>query len=416
MNPESTFLIALGQALATMALYGEGHPARERALAVSFEQLLALTAANPCVEYSFLGREAVVGNRVMHELGTWDWGAKLCAARIERIEIDADVTREAYDQFIDELYGQVAGRCVDTAEMRFIVRPPIRFGRLAVRSPDDAASSDIGELGPRPGGTDGTTAAVALSLAEEIAAVRWVHDEVQRSGRIPMSEAETVVRSLSTAMHQNERMLVPLLQLKEYDQYTTTHACNVAVLSMALAERLGLAPAEVRAVGIAGMLHDIGKIAIPRDLLIKPGRFTDEERQVVQRHPVEGAKMIMGRERGLGLAAVVAYEHHVYLNGGGYPSMRYPRACHFASRIVHVCDIYDALCTNRPYRQAWEPDQTLAYLVEQAGRELDPEIVKAFCDMIGEAQVQRMALEADAAAVPAETGDLPAAPLVQPAQ
>lgn len=209
-------------------------------------------------------------------------------------------------------------------------------------------------------------------------------------------------------------MLVPLLQLKEYDQYTTTHACNVAVLSMALAERLGLAPAEVRAIGIAGMLHDIGKISIPRDLLVKPGRYTDEERAVVQKHPVEGAKMIMAKERGLGLAAVVAYEHHVYLNGGGYPSMRFPRAAHFASRIVHVCDIYDALTTNRPYRQAWEPEQALAYLVEQSGRELDPEIVKAFCEMITEAQVQRLALEPEPTAPPA--ADLPAAPLVQHAR
>ncbi len=415
MNPESTFLIALGQALATMALYGEGHPARERALAVSFEQLLALTATNPCVEYSFLGREAVVGNRVMHELGTWDWGAKLAAARIERIEVDADVTHEAYEQFIEELYAQLGGRCFDTSETRFLVRPPIRFGRLAIRSGEEGRA-DIGDLGPCPGDAETSTAVVALSLAEEIAAVRWVHDEVQRSGRIPMDEAETVVRSLSSAMHQNERMLVPLLQLKEYDQYTTTHACNVAVLSMALAERLGLAPAEVRAIGIAGMLHDIGKIAIPRDLLVKPGRFTDEERAVVQQHPVEGAKMIMAKERGLGLAAVVAYEHHVYLNGGGYPSMRFPRACHFASRIVHVCDIYDALSTHRPYRQAWAPEQALAYLVEQSGRELDPEIVKAFCDMIGEAQVQRMALEADAPVPEAPAEEIPAAPLVQHAQ
>lgn len=415
MNPESTFLIALGQALATMALYGEGHPARERALAVSFDQLLALTATNPCVEYSFLGREAVVGNRVMHELGTWDWGAKLAAARIERIEIDADVTREAYEQFIEELYGQLVGRCFDTTETGFLVRPPIRFGRLSVNG-EQAGRSDIGDLGPRPGDTETSAAVIALSLAEEVAAVRWVHDEVKRSGRIPMDEAETVVRSLSSTMHQNERMLVPLLQLKEYDQYTTTHACNVAVLSMALAERLGLAPAEVRAIGIAGMLHDIGKIAIPRDLLVKPGRFTDEERAVVQQHPVEGAKMIMAKERGLGLAAVVAYEHHVYLNGGGYPSMRFSRACHFASRIVHVCDIYDALSTHRPYRQAWEPEQAVAYLVEQAGRELDPEIVKAFCDMIGEAQIQRMALEADAAVPAPPPEELPSAPLVQQAR
>ena len=94
--------------------------------------------------------------------------------------------------------------------------------------------------------------------------------------------------------------------------------------------------------------------------------------------------------------------------------MRFPRAAHFASRIVHVCDIYDALTTNRPYRQAWEPDQALAYLVEQSGRELDPEIVKAFSEMITEAQVQRLALESEPS--PAAAAELPAAPLVQHAR
>jgi len=161
---------------------------------------------------------------------------------------------------------------------------------------------------------------------------------------------------------------------------------------MGVAERLGFSPAEVRSFGVAGLLHDIGKVAIPHDLLIKPGRYTDDERKVIQRHPIEGARMILERDRGLGLAAVVAYEHHIFLNGEGYPALVFARACHYASRIVHVCDVYDALCTDRPYRAAWHPEQALAYLHEQAGRELDPEVVHAFAEMIGEALVQRLPL------------------------
>jgi putative two-component system response regulator len=190
---------------------------------------------------------------------------------------------------------------------------------------------------------------------------------------------------------------------------------------MGLSERLGLSPAEVRAVGVAGLLHDIGKIAIPYDLLVKPGRYTDDERKVIQRHPIEGAKMILERERGLGLAAVVAYEHHIFLNGQGYPAIRYARACHLASRIVHVCDIYDALCTDRPYRQAWEPDQALAYLQEQAGRELEPDLVRAFTEMVNDALMKRLPMDEPTPAEPANDAaagqaELPApAPLVQPA-
>ncbi len=132
-----------------------------------------------------------------------------------------------------------------------------------------------------------------------------------------MGEVEAVVRSLSVAMQMEHRMLLPLLDLKRFDQYTTTHACNVSVLAMGLAERLGLGREEVRSFGVAGLLHDLGKIRIPKEILTKPGKLSDEERAVIQAHPVEGARIVLSRERGLGVAAVVAYEHHVCIDGGG---------------------------------------------------------------------------------------------------
>ena len=97
---------------------------------------------------------------------------------------------------------------------------------------------------------------------------------------------------------------------------------------------------------------------------------------------MEGARIVLSRERGLGVAAVVAYEHHVCIDGGGYPSFRFTRNCHYASRIVHVCDIYDALCTNRPYRDAWEPEKALTYLESRAGTEVDSDITRVFCEMV----------------------------------
>jgi putative nucleotidyltransferase with HDIG domain len=191
-------------------------------------------------------------------------------------------------------------------------------------------------------------------------------------------EAEAVVRSLSVAMQAERHMVVPLLQLKEFDQYTTTHALNVAVLSMALAQALGVPKRHVRAIGVAGLLHDIGKIRIPLEVLTKPGKLNDEERRIMNQHPVDAAKIIMESEEELELAAVVAYEHHIMLNGGGYPTVHYSRECTLASRLVHVCDVFDALSTKRPYRDAWPLEKVLAYMVERAGTEFDPDLVAAF--------------------------------------
>jgi putative nucleotidyltransferase with HDIG domain len=225
-------------------------------------------------------------------------------------------------------------------------------------------------------------ATISYSLGEEAESIQSMHRDVLERGRLPLAEAEAVVRSLSMAMHGDQQMILPLLQLREFDEYTTTHSLNVSVLVMALAESLQLAQQDVRAFGIAGLLHDLGKVNIPIDILNKPGKLTDQERQVMQQHPVAGAKLILESGRKLDLAATVAHEHHIMINGQGYPTRHYHRPCHKASNLVHVCDVYDALRTKRPYRDAWEAERVLTYIEERAGSEFEPEIAAAFVKMM----------------------------------
>jgi len=254
-----------------------------------------------------------------------------------------------------------------------------------VRSGDGMEAESAERLVLQPAEDDGA----APVLDAEAEAIQWMHREVQQLGRLPLLEAEAVVRSLSLAMHAQSQIRLPLLQLKSFDQYTTTHSSNVAVLAMGLAEYLGLGSREIRQFGVAGLLHDLGKVRIPKEILVKPGKLSDEEREVMQQHPVDGARLILQRESRLETAAFVAYEHHIMIDGGGYPRLRYPRDCHYASKLVHVCDVYDALCTDRPYRAAWESSRTLTYLAERASREFDPEIVETFTQMIQQSEQSR---------------------------
>jgi putative nucleotidyltransferase with HDIG domain len=209
-----------------------------------------------------------------------------------------------------------------------------------------------------------------------------LQQEVSSGGALPLAEAEAVVRSLAVAMHGGRQVMMPLLQLKEFDQYTTTHSLNVAVLSMALAEYQGLPASDVRSFGIAGLLHDIGKIKIPIEVLTKPGKLSDEERALMNQHPAAGARLLLERAEELDLAVVVAYEHHIMIDGGGYPALHYRRDCHAASKLVHVCDVYDALRTRRPYREAWSFDKTLGYLEERRGVEFDADLCTSFVRMM----------------------------------
>jgi putative nucleotidyltransferase with HDIG domain len=372
MSEPVRFLSSLAQALSTMALYGPGHPAREKALDNGYEQLVALQRHDPTARFSFLGAEVIYGERAVRELREWDWGARLAAAGIQRIELLPGISREEYETFLGDVMARLTMTSVDTSEARQTRTSNIRYGTVGVRGTTGMTAPD--EALP--------TATIKYTLGEEAAAVRWLHGEVEHRGELPLVEAEAVVRSLSVAMHGESQVVIPLLELKEFDQYTTTHSMNVSVLSMALAEFMELGKRDVRAYGVAGLLHDLGKVRIPREILVKPGRLTPDERAIMNRHPADGARIIFASDKQLDLAAVVAYEHHIMLNGGGYPSLHYGRECHRASRLVHVCDVYDALRTRRPYRDAWESERALSYIESRAGTEFDPDVAAAFCSMM----------------------------------
>jgi len=389
MSDPVRFLNAFAHSLAVMTLYPEGHPSREKAVDHAFEELDGLTTAGSQLpSFTFLGDEVVFGRERLRDLKSWDWGTRLVAAGIQRLELERRVTREEFDGFLQELLGRLMMSAVDTSEARQMRSFGIRFGAVGLQGRDADAPAAAVPV-PLPATT------LDLTLGEEAETFKWLQSEVQSGAGVPLLEAEAVVRSLSVAMHGDSRIVLPLLKLKEFDQYTTTHSLNVAVLAMGLAESLGCRPKEIRAIGVAGLLHDIGKIRIPLEVLTKPGKLNEEERAIMNAHPIDGARVIMQSEEDLGMAAAVAYEHHVMLDGGGYPVMHYKRDCAMASRLVHVCDVYDALSTKRPYRDAWPSEKTMSYLEERAGMEFDPELVAAFVRTLklGQAQVRVLADE-----------------------
>ena len=377
------FLTSLAQALATMSLYAEGHPARARAAVASFDILRDLQQADPRPSFSFLGSEVVYGQQAIRGLNDWEWAAKLANVGVQRLEFADMVEREAYVSFLEDVLARVSAfNAVAAANAPANVHlargngpTAIRFGAVGVRgSSDPRLAEPTVNVREQPS---------VLDLNAEVDAIRWVHEEVNDKEEIPLLEAESIVRSLSVAMHGDSQMLLPLLQLKEFDQYTTTHALNVSVLSMGLAEFMGLSPREVRAYGVAGMLHDLGKVRVPKDILTKPGKLTPEEWSLMRSHTVEGARLILQSDQKLDVAALVAFEHHIMITGGGYPDRHFRCDCHKASTLVHVCDVYDALRTKRPYRDAWEPAATLTYIERGIGTEFDADVAKAFIAMMG---------------------------------
>jgi len=171
---------------------------------------------------------------------------------------------------------------------------------------------------------------------------------------------------------KSEYSIVGLTAMRNHDEYTYAHCVNVSVLSIAIGQRLGLSRTELADLGVAGLLHDIGKLTVPSDLLGKPGRFTAEEWRLMQRHPIEGLKIVsrMPGLSGLTLGAMqVCLQHHMTLGGGGYPAVERAVRLSPLARIVAVADCFDAMTAHRAYRK--RPFTGYEALQQLLGRERD---------------------------------------------
>ena len=191
-------------------------------------------------------------------------------------------------------------------------------------------------------------------------------------------ETDALVRALAAGMRDGRSLTLPQVRASEPDHYLTAHALNVSVLSMGLAEVLGCEWRMVHEIGVAGLLYDIGMARVPAAVRHKPEALTPDEWALVQQHPIDGARALLDGDGDFDLATLAAYEHHRLHDGSGYPEPRIARPCAPVTRIVRVCDAYDALCSARPYRAAWTPTQALAMVRAGAGTSFDPDVVRAF--------------------------------------
>lgn len=389
LTQPAAFLNALGHALSAVMLYDEDHPERERALAEGSEELAALLASDPEPTFTFLSGQTVYRDRVLRGLRRAEWIEKLAQAGVERLEIEHGATPRELAALLEELRVRVTQPDLAVSVAEFAGHPHIRFGTVAV------------------GGLEGEealpVASLSLDLRDEYEAVERIERAVATHDEVPVGEALGVVRLLSAAMHGGRELLLPLLELKNVDQYSTIHSINVSVLAMALAEFLEFAPSDARSIGAAALLHDVGKTRIPLEVLNKPGELTPDEWTLMKLHTVEGARILLKSGPKLDLAAIVAYEHHLKRDGTGYPGLHYRREPHPVSRLIQVCDVYDALHTTRPFRPAWSVPRALAFLGERAEDEMDPEFVEGFLTMIRQWEPQTARIQ-DEGAEPAAAG------------
>jgi HD-GYP domain-containing protein (c-di-GMP phosphodiesterase class II) len=229
-----------------------------------------------------------------------------------------------------------------------------------------------------------------------IAHLKEMFDTLKKDEPVHLSTTRRLMQSIFDNIVENESFSYGLTTIKNFDEYTLNHSINVCILSISLGKKLGLDRNELAELGISAFFHDFGKIEIPKEVLEKPGKLDEKEREVIEKHPYLGAEKLIRLKKTSRLpvrAINVAMEHHVKEDLTGYPIYQKKRHINLYSRIVKICDVYDALTTKRPYRdKAFTRDETLSMMMKNSGIQFDPIILKVFSNMMGHFPVGTLVL------------------------
>ncbi len=201
---------------------------------------------------------------------------------------------------------------------------------------------------------------------------------------VDLDAATAVVERLADEVATNPANALLLTTVKSYDEYTYYHMLNVGLLSIAMGQALGLRRDQVVSLGLGGLLHDVGKVHMPEDVLFHVGKLSEEQWRIVQKHPVDGAGLVFGTEDGLfHPAATVVLEHHAAFDLSGYPALSRRPFPSVPARLVSVADCFDAVTSKRAYRAPAERREALDILEAGMGRGFDPRIVRVFVGLLG---------------------------------
>lgn len=223
----------------------------------------------------------------------------------------------------------------------------------------------------------------AKICAQSKRAVMSMFQEARLGNAVDASGAKQMVEEISDSVSRNPGALISLARLKTADDYTYMHSVAVCAMMVALARQLGLDEEQTRLAGLAGLMHDLGKAAMPMDVLNKPGKLTDAEFSIIKTHPVEGYRLLKAGKDVDAVVLDVCLHHHEKTDGSGYPKGLKADEISLFAKMGAVCDVYDAITSNRPYKLGWDPAESLRKMAEWANGHFDGKVFQAFVKSLG---------------------------------
>ena len=207
--------------------------------------------------------------------------------------------------------------------------------------------------------------------------------EAEENGRFDMTRLEKCADFLVRDIMAKKKNLVQITDIRLHDSYTFSHSVNVAVLSTMLGDLCGYSKRKLQIITLGGLLHDIGKLAVPTPILNKSGSLTAGEFKIIRRHPSEGRKILKELTSPIAsILAIIAVQHHEHLDGSGYPYHVRGKSIHPYSRITAIADVYDALTSVRPYKRAYKPNVVYRMMMQNSTGHFDMDRLRLFFDNV----------------------------------
>jgi putative nucleotidyltransferase with HDIG domain len=359
----------LAAALRGTELYASTHPLVQRGIDALTSTASEALKADPSIVIGFVGDEVVVdGDRLPRATAALAGFARgLREREIEKITLSRGLTREEVRHLISAFSDRTSLVPLPEQLAARGVRH-VALGRIVV---DDVTDEDVGIAAARR----------VYNTAVETAETLW---HAARAGEQPdPGAARKIIDGLARLVKQDRTSLMALTALKKYDNYTFTHMVNVAALAMAQARALNIDGPLLREFGFAALMHDIGKVNTPLEVLNKPDKLTSDEFAIMKRHVVDGSHILRRTPEMPALAPIVAFEHHLKQDLSGYPENVGNRKLNLCTMIVSIADVFDALRSNRPYRQGLATARIRAIMGEQGNPAFNQTLLKRFVNLMG---------------------------------
>ncbi len=232
-----------------------------------------------------------------------------------------------------------------------------------------------------------------------INSVREVTRRLGRGSRTGIWKSKRVVQNIVDLVRDDEALSIGMATIKHYDDYTYVHSVNVAILAVCLGNRINLSRNDLTLLGICGLFHDLGKVEIDPAIIQKPGQLTDQEWEIIRKHPLGSMRQILKLNTTYQLKSKICIsplEHHLNFNLSGYPQIRSKKQQSLFGRILKIADVYDAVTSPRVYRRYYySPDQVLRMMLKTSGNEFDPVLLKVFAEMLGKYPIGTLVLLGD---------------------